>query len=632
MKLKRYQNGGIYYTPFFRDAVEPAQAATQTSKATKEDKEEQLIQKEIINVLKENGLPNDVDYFLNRANSFLKKSQNLGELFVSGQTSQYDMSDLIRLQSLANRIKHNNELHQTASEQIIKEGSGSEVAISNEGGLYVYDKDGSVKTIAADTYYKNPQKYQALTNSQLIHLREERPELAYNNTVLTDLSNTVGMKSIVDYVKATIGSFGTNKTSNQFDRYTSKHQNKIEKGFEQLLGFDNPDGIYKVTEASSSANQGYNDKESLDLAVNYLYKTLPQNMKNVLRAQAAAEGFNPSNLEDVKRLLQIAVVEHTSHSVDNKQVLDYDATASKAGSGASGGTDKDVDRSYLEMVATGRVVDPRVAILSTSSDKGGLEIVTQDYPILDKNEKQVTQNTMKNVLDEAQVGNLIDKNSIFFGDQRISDIDLNRIVWDGTGQLSRMWLPKDRNAEQMGVYKPDLNAYDRYTKFEKWINDNPGMSQQTIIAKLHEYDLDLEYDPQTKSWMFRPEDMMVFFGMPAYASDKAIDFDNDSPWLEHVDGPNTDRIFDIYSTYINYGGNVVKKSDKKVDQFKPGFLGRIFHGNKNSMYKGMVFMPMQDSKRATVASNHEIGRASEYRDIYNQANLKKQQQGIKANF
>ena len=291
MKIKRYQNGGISYTPFFRDAAEPTQVATQTSK-TSENKEEQLIQKEIINVLKENGLPNDVDYFLDRANSFLRKSQNLGELFVSGQSNQYDMSDLIRLQSLANRIKHNNELHETASEQIIKEGSGSEVAISNEGSLYVYNKDGSIKTISADTYYKNPQKYQALTNSQLIHLREERPELAYNNSILTDLSNTVGMKSIVDYVKATIGAFGTNKSSNQFDRYTSKYQNKIEKGFEQLLGFNGPDGIYKVTESNSTSNQGYHDKESLDLAVNYLYKTLPQNMKNVLRAQAAAEGFN----------------------------------------------------------------------------------------------------------------------------------------------------------------------------------------------------------------------------------------------------------------------------------------------------------------------------------------------------
>ena len=48
MKIKRYQNGGISYTPFFRDAAEPTQVATQTSK-TSENKEEQLIQKEIIN-------------------------------------------------------------------------------------------------------------------------------------------------------------------------------------------------------------------------------------------------------------------------------------------------------------------------------------------------------------------------------------------------------------------------------------------------------------------------------------------------------------------------------------------------------------------------------------------------------
>lgn len=54
------------------------------------------------------------------------------------------------------------------------------------------------------------------------------------------------------------------------------------------------------------------------------------------------------------------------------------------------------------------------------------------------------------------------------------------------------------------------------------------------------------------------------FGLSGYASDKAIDFDSDSPWLWHVDGPDKDRIFDIYSTYVNYGGDVVKKSDKKL--------------------------------------------------------------------
>lgn len=113
-------------------------------------------------------------------------------------------------------------------------------------------------------------------------------------------------------------------------------------------------------------------------------------------------------------------------------------------------------------------------------------------------------------MDKAEIGNIVDKNSIFFGDQRISDIDLNRLVWDGSSSLSRMWLPKDRDAEQMGVYKPDLDAYDRYTKFEEWIEDNPNVSRQRMIEKLHEYDLDLEFDTETNRWKFRPEDMMVF--------------------------------------------------------------------------------------------------------------------------
>lgn len=245
-------------------------------------------------------------------------------------------------------------------------------------------------------------------------------------------------------------------------------------------------------------------------------------MKNVLRAQAAAEGFNPSNPEDVKRLLQIAVVEHTNHSVENTQALDYDSTVSKAGSGSSGGTDKDVNRSSLETIAAGRVVDPKIAVLSTSDAKGGLEIVTRDYPLQDKNGTQVTQNTLKNVLDKAEIGNIVDKNSIFFGDQRISDIDLNRLVWDGSSSLSRMWLPKDRDAEQMGVYKPDLDAYDRYTKFEEWIEDNPNVSRQRMIEKLHEYDLDLEFDTETNRWKFRPEDMMVFLDYQAMLVTKLL--------------------------------------------------------------------------------------------------------------
>jgi hypothetical protein len=329
MKIKRYQTGGIYYTPFFRDSINQQESQGIVNTTSRKDKEDNLVQKEIINVLKENGLPNDVDYFLSKADTFLKKSQNIGSLFNTSQNITYDMSDLIRLQSLANRIKHNNVLYEQASNQIIDEGSGSEAAITNTGDLYVVDEDKEIKTITTDTYYNNREKYRVLTNSELIRLREEQPELAFNGSILTDLSNTVGMKSIVDYVKSTIGSFGTNKSSNKFDRYTSKQKAAIEKGFEQLLGFDSPDGVYKVSSNISKDDQGYNDPESLKIAVNYLYRTLPNNMKNILRANAAAEGLNPGNIEDVQSLLTMAVVEHTNHTNEVEQSLDYDSSASK---------------------------------------------------------------------------------------------------------------------------------------------------------------------------------------------------------------------------------------------------------------------------------------------------------------
>ncbi|MEG0773640.1 hypothetical protein [Clostridium sp.] len=325
MKIKKYQTGGMVYTPFFRESVRQQSAQRPINATTNGDKDNSILQKEIINILKENGLPNDVEYFLSKADVFLKKSKNLGSLFDTGKSSSYDMSDLIRIQSLANRIKHNNALHKQASDQIITEGSGSEAAMTNTGDLYVYDEDQNVKTISLKAYHKNSNKYTILTNSELMLRREEQRELAYNSSVLTDLSNTVGMKSIIDYVKSTIGSFGTNKSSNQLDKYTSKQKGMIEKGFEELLGFNTPDGVYKATGSSAISNQGYSDDNSLNAATNYLYRTLPNNMKNVLRANAAANGLDPNNANDVQNLLTDAIKEHTSHSVDTTQKIDYES-------------------------------------------------------------------------------------------------------------------------------------------------------------------------------------------------------------------------------------------------------------------------------------------------------------------
>jgi hypothetical protein len=50
--------------------------------------------------------------------------------------------------------------------------------LTNDGGMYVMDEDRNIKAISAQNYHENRDKYQLLTNSQLMHLREQDSDLA----------------------------------------------------------------------------------------------------------------------------------------------------------------------------------------------------------------------------------------------------------------------------------------------------------------------------------------------------------------------------------------------------------------------------------------------------------------------
>lgn len=99
MKIYKRQTGGVVYNPFMGNTASP-QAVTQPTNEKNDSEDE--IQKAIVKVLEQNGVPNDVNAFLAQAKRLLAKRDFL--LFSSGSDS-YDMSDLIRLHSLANQIK-----------------------------------------------------------------------------------------------------------------------------------------------------------------------------------------------------------------------------------------------------------------------------------------------------------------------------------------------------------------------------------------------------------------------------------------------------------------------------------------------------------------------------------------------
>lgn len=97
--------GGITYSP-----VEPSmqQQAAAAAAAGSQDprKISGTMEAEIIKILTESGIPSDVDAFLNAANSFLNKSSSLSSMSMfGGKNGDYSLSELITIQSMANKIK-----------------------------------------------------------------------------------------------------------------------------------------------------------------------------------------------------------------------------------------------------------------------------------------------------------------------------------------------------------------------------------------------------------------------------------------------------------------------------------------------------------------------------------------------
>ena len=81
--------------------------------------------------------------------------------------------------------------------------------MTTNGGLYVMTEKG-LEVMDSSEYSKaDKTEVQALTNSQLMGLRESRPELAFATHYLYDMSGAIGFKTVTDQLVNAIKDFGT---------------------------------------------------------------------------------------------------------------------------------------------------------------------------------------------------------------------------------------------------------------------------------------------------------------------------------------------------------------------------------------------------------------------------------------
>lgn len=458
--------------------------------------------------------------------------------------------------------------------------------------MYVYSENGGIELVSPSEYHKDTETYTALTNAQLLSLRESQPGLAYEQNILNNMTGSVGMQSITNYVKGVIKDFGTS----QLDGYVSKSRDKVESGLQELM-MGGPDGYYQYTLKSQVDKSDEND---VNFALNYLYGVLPENMKSLLRAKAAAEGMDPNSRGARQQLLYMALMEHTSESIG----VDFDNAATSSGGSGSGGSM--VEKSYIENVENIAPVKIQEYRITPGGSRVSLDAKGQNLsrPIA-MNGQPINQNNLAVLFgqkgtpssDSAYAFSVADKGSVTFGDSLVAEHDLHKIVWDGASDIVKVWLPYTTAAN--GSIVPDFQLQQDMNEVATYIADHPGMDDRQIKALISEnLQGKAHWDPETDDIIVDPKYMMGFLTVSAYAGDDTLNFNTNSPYLQKIDTQTGKQITDLYDNFIQYNQAVPAKGSKPNP-------GKYSTSTRGDFYRGNVFVPITNSGAGVLLGNSE---------------------------
>lgn len=619
MYLKRkYQVGGVVYTPYLPAQAGTAQGTTSTSASSSTSSTPEKIsgtmKKEVIDILKENGIPSDVDQFLQYANNFLDKSKNLSSYSLfGGNDDDYDMSDLIKVQSLANKVKFNKALYDKANENLTKQYAWSEVALTDKGQMYVYDTEkGEVTKIDPSTYHENSDKYQALTNSDVLSYREQSQP--FDNSSLNDLQNAVGMKSITDYLREIIKAFG----KDSIEGYATKDKDAILNGFHFLME-NGPDGFYKV--------KSEEQLRDVNRALTYLYNSLPENMKQLLRAKTAAEGGDPNGKDRFELLVQ-ALSEHTSRDYSatfDKPATEYDPLQSGKKGGSSDPGDQLTQNNYLQRVGNLRgdrtivSVAPRAAKIS---DTAALTAPAFSFgAVINRDNKPVDKMSLADLLKEGWAFAAGEPNDVVFGNKLLNSWEREAILFDDSSNLTVVMLPYINRG---GHIMPDFDKFDAFNKLQSILSNNLYISQTELneeARKLGINPFELNYDQKTNTISFK--DTMAFLTVSGYAGDDTLDLNKENKkWLEKVDKSDGQHLADFYNNMVKFGKlRPAKKGNVEIKGFSKS--------GANDFWRGNIFIPMKNAFNAMNLSGiGEYVSKSQETDFYGRVAARAQENAM----
>ena len=579
--IEKKQSGGIIYTPFVPSYNTSEAESSSSSSSSSDEGKIGDIQKEILDVLQENGLPSDVDTFMKSANRFLRKAEITGE---------WSMADFTRIQSLANRVAHNKTLYDAATKHLTETGNWNEVALNDKGQMYVQDTENSkILQIDPGEYFKNKNKYVVLTNNDILEFRSNASP--FDSSVLNAMSGSVGIDNIVEYAKGIALDFGTRSISG----YTNDQVAKMDEALNALIS-NGPKGYYKYKQEAQNGGGPTID------AILYLYNSLPNNMKQLLRAKTAAEGQDP-NVHYTDLLAQIL-----SNHLDSSISVDFDSAATSVGSDGTGSTGQVAD-TYLRKVSTFANIRPdRVSLVPNTDDptnQGKLDVTGYRLgPITDRLTDNIDTDkfSLNYLISKAEFVKTGNTDMISMGGRVLKPEEFNKVMINNSTQVIGAVLPYI--VDDHGNYIPDFAKVEAFNQWNKFVKDNPNITEMEAEELANQVGLsgdDIEYDYKSKSFKLR--NTMQFYGLSAYINSEVVDIDdNMKAWLYHMPKSEGKQLKAEYDNLLVYRTTTPSKTDRKIGDL--GFMGKTKDGNANAFYQGMLFIPITNPELGSLLTVH----------------------------
>ncbi len=570
-RRRKYQVGGQFLAPFtiYTPAVgvsETARTVSQdsigtSSKATSSSKD--TSSKDVLDLIKMfkdlKGVKVDVSSIYSTLSGVLQEA----EIFGKELNSQQIASMYLRAMQQLNNVSRSKEIYDEAYKVAAANGALNEIAVDSVGNYAVQNKEtGKIETVSKiDT-----SKHIPLTNSQLLTLREYRPDLAFDKgdyIMQNVVANGVGLLKIAEQVKSMAGKLGSSEL--KLDGMSEVESNQIKQGIKLLQGA--PDGYYKTTTETK------NQLAQKQAAINYITQMLPENYKAVLDIHGGAKNLIPTFL---------------SSQIDDSQTVSFSPLTGKAAKDTNGNSKENSEGLKLDAASaliTGKGYNTNIELNTGSNYAINVKARYSEF------QKHSGENMGAGItMQEASTSTLkgvLDWNKATLGGSTLNPTAYNYIILNN-GEVVGVDLPTkigDKNTPDFEMLKKLEQLDDRL--LIEGIEDSSQNWQKVneICSKLQ---LPPKYDNQGN---LNKQSWNRFAAFQVTTTEKAL---NDKKVILDILEPADEQTREFYENIIQN-----KFNDKKysLDSGLPIF------GGKEELYQGTVFVPIKNSLVAGAISS-----------------------------